>query len=56
VKLARFRRPKIVCSLSYMNFRPKTNTVILLDIGHTVRGEYIHEELGKVGNPKLESV
>jgi hypothetical protein len=37
VKLARLRRPKIVCSPSYANFRPKTNAVILLDMGHTKR-------------------
>jgi hypothetical protein len=24
--------------------RPKTNAVILLDMGHTLRGEHIHEE------------
>jgi hypothetical protein len=38
------------------DFRPKTNAVILLDMGHTLRGEHIQEEQGKVGNPKLESV
>jgi hypothetical protein len=27
-----------------------------LDMGHTLRGEYVQEEQGKVGNPKLESV
>jgi hypothetical protein len=44
VKLARLRRPKIVCSPSYVDFRPKTNAVILLDMGYTLRGEYIQEE------------
>jgi hypothetical protein len=43
-KLARLRRPKIVCSPSYADFRPKTNAVILLDMGYTVRREYIQEE------------
>jgi hypothetical protein len=38
-----------------VDFRPETNAVILLDMGHTLRGEHIQEELGKVGNPKLES-
>jgi hypothetical protein len=27
-----------------MDFRSKTNAVILLDLGHTLRGEHIHEE------------
>jgi hypothetical protein len=39
VKLARLRRPKIVCSPSYVDFRPKTYAVIL-DMGHTLRGTY----------------
>jgi hypothetical protein len=38
-KLARLRRPKITCSPSYVNYRPKTNVVVLLDMGHTPRGE-----------------
>jgi hypothetical protein len=38
VKLARLRRPKIICSSSYVDFRPKTNAVILLEIGHRLRG------------------
>jgi hypothetical protein len=29
---------------SLICFRPKTNAVILLDMGHTLRGEHIHEE------------
>jgi hypothetical protein len=56
VKLARFRKPKIICSPSYAGFRSKTNAVILLDLGHTLRGENTQEEYGKVGNPKLENV
>jgi hypothetical protein len=35
---------KIVCSPSYADFRPKTNAVILLDMGHVLRGECILEE------------
>jgi hypothetical protein len=31
----RFRRPKIVCSPSFADYRLKTNAVILLDMGHT---------------------
>jgi hypothetical protein len=41
MKLARLRRPKIICSPSYADFRPKTNAVISLDVGHMLRGEHI---------------
>jgi hypothetical protein len=56
MKLARLRKPKIVCSSSYVDFRSKTNAVILLNLGHMLRGGHIQEEWGQVGNPKLESV
>jgi hypothetical protein len=56
VKLARLRKPKMVCSSSYVDFRSKTNAVILLDLGHMLRGGHIQEEQGKEGNPKLETV
>jgi hypothetical protein len=39
-----------------VNFRFKTNAVILLDMGHMLRGGHIQEEYGNVGNPKLESI
>jgi hypothetical protein len=35
VKLVRLRRPKITCSPSCVDYRPKTNAVILWDTGHT---------------------
>jgi hypothetical protein len=44
VKLIRFRRPKIACFPSYVDFRPKTNAVILLDLGHILGGEHALEE------------
>jgi hypothetical protein len=44
VKLAKLRRPKIACFLSYVDYRPKTNTVILLDMDHTLRGEHALEK------------
>jgi hypothetical protein len=44
VKLEKLRRPKIICSPSFGDFRPKTNAVMLLDMGHTLRGEHIQEE------------
>jgi hypothetical protein len=56
VKLARLRKPKTKCSPSYVDFRSKTNAVVLLDLGHMLREGHIWEEWGKVGNPKLESV
>jgi hypothetical protein len=34
VKLVRLRRPKPACSSSYTDYRPKTNTAILWDMGH----------------------
>jgi hypothetical protein len=41
---ARPRRPKIACSPSYVDYRPKTNAVILLDMVHTLRGEHAQEK------------
>jgi hypothetical protein len=35
---------KIVCSPSYVDYSPKTNAVILLDMGHTLRREHAQEE------------
>jgi hypothetical protein len=40
-KLAKLRRPKIICCLSYVGFRPETNAIILLDMGHTLMGEWL---------------
>jgi hypothetical protein len=52
VKLARLRRPKVACSLSYADYRPKTNAVILLDMGHTLRGEHAGEKQEKGRKPE----
>jgi hypothetical protein len=41
----------LICSV-----KSRTNAVVLLDLGHMLRGEHIWEEWGKVGNPELESV
>jgi hypothetical protein len=35
---------KIICSPSYVDFKPKTNAVIVLDMGHILRGEHIQKE------------
>jgi hypothetical protein len=29
---------------SYVDYRPKTNAVILLNMGHTLRGEHMQKE------------
>jgi hypothetical protein len=42
--ILRLKRQKITCSPSYVDYRPKTNAVILLDMGHTVRGEHTWEK------------
>jgi hypothetical protein len=44
MKLVRLRRPKITCSPSFANYRPKTNAVILLAMCYTLRGEHAWEE------------
>jgi hypothetical protein len=46
IRLARLRRPKIVCSPSYADFRSRANTAMLLDLGHMLRGEHIWEVWG----------
>jgi hypothetical protein len=46
VRLARLKRPKIVCPLSYVDFRSNANTPVLLDLGHMLRGEHIWEIWG----------
>jgi hypothetical protein len=43
---ARFRRSKIVCSVSYVDFRSRAKAVMLLDSGHMLRGKHIREEWG----------
>jgi hypothetical protein len=52
VKLAKLRRPKITCSPSYADYRPKTNAVILLDMGHMLRGRRHTGGIGKGRKPK----
>jgi hypothetical protein len=51
-RLARLRKPKIVCSLSYADFRSKANTAMLLDMSHMTRGKHTWEIWGLVENPK----
>jgi hypothetical protein len=54
VKSARLRRPKITYPLSYADYRPKANAVILLDMGHTLSGERARKEYEKGRNKKRE--
>jgi hypothetical protein len=44
LKLVRLRRPRIICSPSYVDFRTKTDVVILLDMGHMLRGECTEDQ------------
>jgi hypothetical protein len=44
VELARLRKPKTTYSPSYADYRPKTNAVILLEMGHTLRGVSAQEK------------
>jgi hypothetical protein len=37
-----------------VNYRPKTNAVIILDMGHTQSGENVQEDREREGNLKLE--
>jgi hypothetical protein len=53
-KLVRLRIPKFVGSLSYADYRLKTNVVILLDMGHTLRKDHTWEGMIKEGNQILE--
>jgi hypothetical protein len=42
VKLARFERPKATCFLSYIEYRPNTNTAILFKkTGNTNERSYV---------------
>jgi hypothetical protein len=43
-EVSQTQRPKITCSPSCVDYRPKTNTVILLDMGHTLRRGHAWEK------------
>jgi hypothetical protein len=43
VRSARLRRPKIICSPSYLDFRSRANAAVLLDLDHMIKGEHIQE-------------
>jgi hypothetical protein len=39
--------PKIICPPLYVDCRPRTNAVILLNMGHTLKGDHAWEESGQ---------
>jgi hypothetical protein len=43
-KVSQAQKGKVVCSSSYVGVRLKTNAVILLDIGHTLKRGHVKEE------------
>jgi hypothetical protein len=43
-KVSEAQKTKIVCFPSYVDFRSRANTAMLLDLGHTLRGKHIREE------------
>jgi hypothetical protein len=47
VKLARFRKPKAACSLSYVEYRPNTNTSNIISIYKYIQNMYSKVELVK---------
>jgi hypothetical protein len=42
-QLARFRRPKATCFLSYVEYRPNTNTAMLCKTNHAKGRSYTRE-------------
>jgi hypothetical protein len=42
-RLARLRRPKIICSPSYVDFRFRANAAMWLDFSHMIRWEHTWE-------------
>jgi hypothetical protein len=54
VKLIRLIRSKMACSPSYVDYRPKTNAAILLDMGHTLRENMHRTNRKRERNLKLE--
>jgi hypothetical protein len=43
-KVIQVRRSKIASSHSYVESTPKRNAAVLLDMGHTLRGEHAQEK------------
>jgi hypothetical protein len=47
------QKAKSTCSPLYVDYRPKTNAVTLLDMGHTLRGKHTCKKQGKERVPNL---
>jgi hypothetical protein len=48
VRSAKLRRPKIICSPSYADFRSRANAAMWLDWNHMTRGEHMDDtEIGR---------
>jgi hypothetical protein len=45
-EVSQLRRPKILCSPSYADFRSRAKAAMWLDLGHMIRGEHIREVWG----------
>jgi hypothetical protein len=52
-ELGRLRMPKITCSPSYVNYRPKTNASNIIGHGSHAKGR-MHRNREREGNLKLE--
>jgi lipid-binding SYLF domain-containing protein len=52
VRFARHRRPNIVCSPSYVVFRSRAKAVMLLDLGHMLKGRAHMGGMGIGRKPK----
>jgi hypothetical protein len=51
-KVSQAQKARNSMSPSFADYRSKTNAVILLDLGHTQRGEHAQEKQGKERKPK----
>jgi hypothetical protein len=51
-EVSQAQKPKITFSLPYSDYRPKTNALILLNMGPILRGEHAWEEQEKGRKPK----
>jgi hypothetical protein len=54
VKLPRLRKRKVTCPPSYVDYRPKTNAAILLDMGHSKGKLHTGRIPAGEGNQKLD--
>jgi hypothetical protein len=55
-EVSQAQKAKIICSPSYVDSRPKTNAEILLDMGHTLRGDHARENSKREWNLNVVDV